>query len=125
MEVNEMRVGNYVSHDDYTAGIFVVESINYNYKHKGYEVNTLGGKNGSWINSNINVIPVRYNDEMLVSNGFEVVVSPGKCGYRKGVITIYCEETYVGDVEVYHAEFVHELQNLYFAIYGEELEWKF
>ena len=124
MDVREIRVGSIVSHEDYTEGIFEVESISYDSELGVYMVNTLGGKNGSWINPIENLIPVCVDGEFLMNNGFEFYETPDRCGYKKGIITICRESAYVGDTAICLVEHVHELQNLYYAIYGEELVWK-
>lgn len=48
MKPTELRIGNYVTHEDYTSGIFQVTEIRK--EEKQYVIFTSGGKNGTWDN---------------------------------------------------------------------------
>lgn len=60
-----------------------------------------------------------YRGEYLAKSGFRLYIDPGeKCYYfRYGDTELYPVEKH--EIEI---KFLHELQNLYFALTGEELE---
>ena len=116
------RIGNYVSHEDYSTDVFVIKSINFYDEHNDYMVDTTGGKNGTWINPIENIKPIKITQEFLEKNKFTIINHPQQIGYKLKDLYIYEHGSFVGEVEVAHVEYVHELQNLYYAIYGEEME---
>lgn len=121
IKANEIRLGNYVVSIE--NNIYQIDEHDFEYTHNGCI-------------SDINPIPI--TEELLVKFGFE---KPSVCGsyvilylndenkpsslqiplFRKDVIQI-CRS----GICAYEAkcEYVHQLQNLYFALTGEELEIK-
>lgn len=132
MKVNELRIGNIVSHEDYSEEIFEVISIE---QHEdSYLINTKGGKNGTWINHIDLIKKVPITKESLLNFGF---------WYNEG-INIYQWGSYLQtgyNIEnsefIYYSldfsrtfittevKYIHELQNLCFDLEKEqELEKK-
>jgi hypothetical protein len=66
-------------------------------------------------------LPIRLTEKKLIELGFE----EGQTGYfHKNGVIVSCEgHVYYGEEEIHIAEcnFVHHLQNLYYALTGEEL----
>ena len=72
--------------------------------------------------------PIPLTEEWLIKFGF---VRVGMLTMRLDKFTCYCEEDYtdnfcLGDIELFDVvpKYVHQLQNLYFALTGEELTIK-
>ena len=125
MEVNELRVGNFITHDDYSMEVFKVMSIEKN--EDMYLVDTEGGKNGSWINGSILIEPVPLSEEILVKLGKEprnrrfiikALSNEIRFDYnfqsRSWFVSLNGKFTII--------ENIHQLQNLYFGLTGKELE---
>jgi len=78
--------------------------------------------------------PIQLTEEWLVKFGFEKIDHIGgysfwstkrKKNSRHSGITIYSSYTTIGNNSmVKHCEHVHQLQNLYFALTGEEVKFK-
>lgn len=103
MKTNDLRIGNLVLNDD--GGVCKLFNI-----HEGY----------------INHKPIPLTEEWLLKFGFEVFEFDHKPNqYRLGnrLIVIRCDGFYEygTNIKVSH---VHSLQNLIFALTGEELEVK-
>jgi hypothetical protein len=120
MKANELRIGNYIGDKD---DIAIVESID----KDGCMVQFINDeKNGFRISQPIKPIPL--TEEWLLRMGFdkfaEHTPSFGHDDiYRKGYIDIHAR------YNQYHfhgilINFVHELQNLYFALTKQELTMK-
>lgn len=133
IDAKELRIGNCVSHSDYTSGVFTVFSIEQMSKG-GYVVDTKGGKNGAWANPIENIEPIQITEEWLLKLGFEYEDQTGWYNYGSDDCYILClpldgytevclgfrnDETQLPDIKT-----VHQLQNLYFALTGEELTIK-
>ena len=152
MEVKELRIGSIVTHDDYSDEYFIVKSIDKT-TEGGYIISTIGGKNGTWINSLELVGPIQITKEWLLKFGFEEKNDcfmeknvPIKSGNTIFTLThnyydinhnyedeIHCslevgEWTHNSEPEsifsIPYIKHVHQLQNLYFALTGEELTIK-
>lgn len=104
MKTNDLRIGNLVLNDD--GGVCKLFNI-----HEGY----------------INHKPIPLTEEWLLKFGFEVYEFDHKANqYRHGnrLLVIRdenCFYDYGADILV---KYVHQLQNLYFTLTGEELEVK-
>jgi hypothetical protein len=131
MKASELRIGNFIykeSEYEFENGINQIISVlqfecvstrplNCHVKH--YNVNT----------SNLKPIPL--TEEWLLKFGFEKTEWDNFNSYRLMIgsndyaIILYsdgnCE---VGDIITCKIEYVHQLQNLYFALTGEELTLK-
>jgi hypothetical protein len=75
------------------------------------------------IESFIWVQPIPLTEDWLLKFGF--VSNPYEDRYEKGTIHIECDKTkgatYLWIENMPHIKYVHQLQNLYFALTGEEL----
>lgn len=128
IEVNELRIGNIVSHSDYTTEYFEVLSIEL--LNGDYIVNTNGGKNGTWTNpiEMINKVPI--TEDFLLLMGFEY--NQYNRLWEIDGVSFYYDLSYFYYTEHsdYHPDdssalltvkYVHQLQNLYFDLMGKEL----
>jgi hypothetical protein len=107
MKANELRIGNFVEIDQYPNDRVVIQIEN------GSNIDECGKLNAS---------PIPLTEEWLLKFGF---ISKGR--YEKGSIHIGCvktkEETYLWIENMPHIKYVHQLQNLYFVLTGEELTY--
>ena len=125
MKKNELRIGNWVLNKRYKSGyVMQIESIG------EFGVNIELGYDGrspiieddcSFNECN----PIPLTEEWLLKFGFEKTDSHGDFEYLIGRYSYFRGSFYIADcdecgesVEVQH---VHQLQNLYFALTGEEL----
>lgn len=124
MESKELRIGNYIS----VYGEFKnVESIGY------YGI----GFNGGFAKYKLpNLEPIPLTEELLLKCGFEdcnsykdyrLYLPPHQEAYlelsiRNGIV---CGFGISEDPMLLDLEYVHQLQNIYFALTGQELEIKF
>lgn len=124
MKANELRIGNYVSHEDYTIESFKVISITL--INDDYEIMTSGGKHGQWVNCIDLIIPIPITEEWLLKFCFEKLIGWDDMIYfnNNGIHIYLCGNgkedwfEYENDIVI---KSVHQLQNLYFALTGEEL----
>ena len=97
MKANELRIGNWV----------------YSPNHKeNYKVIRLE------LDSEINAEPIPLTEEWLIRLGFKIFC---KDFYLNGIIIHTRKRGYVLRKSVPIIQYVHQLQNLYFALTGEEL----
>lgn len=122
MKANELRIGNCVMDQDESKEIFQVESI-----EKGEdESDGMYFINGRW-DDDIDPIPI--TEEWLLKFGFE---EDDLHWFNYGKFSIRIENkrcvSAIKDSEVWNQydmpKYVHQLQNLYFALTGNELEIK-
>ena len=120
MEANELRLGNWVKVEfDYE----VVKAIN--------EITlwcALGGKGEGCMQLHSDVSPIFLDEEWLIKFGFKYRTDTGFNGWYSNIIL--GESIRIFEVEnkwyKYSSahiviKYVHQLQNLYFALTGEEL----
>jgi hypothetical protein len=124
MKAEELRLGNLVSNMNprHNDSILTIESIGDN-----HEVNVFYRK---YLLSELEPIPL--NEEWLIKFGFEFHINANCQNFyyaKDAFICIRADEDfewfryYNGDF--YHElKYVHQLQNLYFALTGEELTLK-
>jgi len=124
MKANELRLGNYVNVPNTEQCPFRIDAFEYcskkfikvaqEVKLNGFEVHPL-----TWYGEFLQPIPL--TEEWLLKFGFEKTSSNF---YKKNSIDIQSENDYfLGLVGMKH-QYVHQLQNFYFAFYGEELTLK-
>ena len=109
MEANELRIGNYV----YTGGLVV----------KSYSPDGLHNLMRNIEEGTDKIKPIPLNQEWLFKFGFEMYEFDNKANqfrfkerlivYRDGFLYDYGTSVKL--------QYVHQLQNLYFALTGEEL----
>ena len=132
MKIAELRIGNLVTHDDYTSESFIVEDIRKEALH-GYVIHTKGGKNSHWTNAISLIKGIPLTEERLEEFGFFPGFDRNKgywvddnFHYKKG--TLYKPGIKSGTrlmIPSKKLEYVHQLQNLYFTARGKELKkWK-
>jgi hypothetical protein len=134
MKASELRIGNYVNVPIKEQCPFRIDAFEYcsekfikvaqEVKLNGFEVHPL-----TWYGGDLQPIPL--TEEWLLKFGFEKTEWDNFNSYRLMIgnnnyaIVLYsdgnCE---VGDIITCKIEYIHLLQNLYFALTGEELTIK-
>jgi hypothetical protein len=120
MEKNELKIGSYVYFPNYLEP-HQVKEIYYSDHY-----NELCVYDGHLVEPISKIKPIPITEEWLLKFGFE------KSGifnqlYRLNDVTLYCSEkeifmyTGVNDLNI---KYIHQLQNLYFALTGNELKIK-
>lgn len=117
MKANELRIGNWVTELLVNNNSFVDTPI---------QLHTVGEYVISAVNNN-KVKPIKLTEEWLIKFGFE---SNGIAFLKNGYIIWIQENKYVFALyEAYsnnelftEIKYVHQIQNLYFALTGNELE---
>jgi len=105
MKVNEMRIGNWYDENGST---------------KQVNPNTI---EAVWVAERIWCKPIPLTEEWLLKFGFQkdsLNIYRKYLNIHRGVSYFEC---YLGGITV-EVQFIHQLQNLYFALKGEELEIK-
>lgn len=140
MEKTELRIGNYLY---YEATTHVVSGILGNRVYSWwvkngkavieYETKDVGGAQvkNPYIDNAIRYEPIPLTEEWLLKFGCYTSNWDDNTSFRLSVnehyvLTINLEfETYeIGDLDILPIKYVHQLQNLYFALTGEELTIK-
>jgi hypothetical protein len=112
MKANELRIGNYILLQGVTkpTQVWIIDTTEQSTRTKAS--------------------PIPLTEEWLLKFGF--VKKKGEIGYSKGKLLIYLGDTtmsgengrtYFNSWAILYKspEYVHQLQNLYFALTGEEL----
>ena len=120
MKASELRIGNLVNARK-TNHTWDQTCLITGLTHKGIYVKY---DNGHIIP--INIEPILLTEEWLLSMGF--ISNPYQDRYENVVIHVECNKTR-GVTELWidkmpHIKYLHELQNLYFALTGKELEYE-
>ena len=126
MKANELRIGNYVLDDE--KNTVMIEQISGDNIHLFTQVSRRTEKGNRLIYSS-NIFPIPLTEEILLKCGFEknneyqYLFCQNKFGYSLNEKTIALEEykNIFLRVRTVPVEFLHQLQNLYFALAGEEL----
>ncbi len=133
MKANELRVGNYVQTDNSTPphyiDIITVDSI--------LDLGKYGGKinnnhdSWDWDLENIHPIPLTEEwllkfgfEKLLIGDGNEYLIDVNGLGWSINIKSKYVGFDYLENTEIAKCLYVHQLQNLYFALTGEELQLK-
>lgn len=122
MKANELRTGNWVTDSEHLKGDFQVKSIREEHIFQG----------DWWINLDI-IRPIELTEELLLKFGFEPHVGAYLNNvFKKVPFSFTCLkdtgwnlmiESFLGGYSLKsQIQYVHQLQNLYFALTGEELE---
>jgi len=126
MKANELRIGNLLLWDDQPERILKVSEIGFN-KYKDRFVSFENG-DGCLLDSDSGLIPIQLTEEWLVRFGFEKDRN-GYALHDKMSLSIHvskelgfvpCWSDLVLSIK-YNLQYVHQLQNLYFALTGQEL----
>jgi hypothetical protein len=107
---NELKIGNFVEIDQY-PDYKIINQI-----EEGIDIDQCVKLNAS---------PIPITEEWLLKLGF--TSNPYQDRYEKGQLHIECDKT-KGEICLWiesmpHIKHVHQLQNLYFALTGEELTY--
>lgn len=118
MKATELRIGNYLYYKN-TNDLAIVELIH----KKHFDCRDEYGS----FSPNGNYEPIPLTEEWLLKLGFDkkfskdkfTIIPNGKLDYEKG-------RTYFNAWTIleHQPEYVHQLQNLYFALTGEELSYE-
>lgn len=112
MDTNELRIGNYVS--THNESLVIVDAINKTHIHSNKGVFVKGV-----------ISPIPLTEEWLLKFGFFEDYRIGKNNFVKnGVIMWKYSDSFCDDRYGVTTKHVHQLQNLYFALTGEELKNK-
>ncbi|MDV3461784.1 hypothetical protein CMV04_12265 [Elizabethkingia anophelis] len=109
MEVKELRIGNYVNHNGFApVTIDAVDIIHCQQHSEAYK-------------------PIELTEEWLLKLGFRKSESLSNCtkatnGYKFDFAG--GEVLYLDSIRLEHIKYIHQLQNLHFALGGEELTIK-
>lgn len=117
MFTDELRIGNWVQHIGYPLKVTGIKGSDVWVDGNGVELEY-------YIYDGINPIPI--TEEWLIKIG--ATSNPYEDRYEIGEIFIECNKTR-GFTELWvdgrpHIKHVHQLQNLYFALTGDELDIK-
>lgn len=123
MKANELRIGNWIEWDDDSHEQFQVENITF------HEFEESGDEKIYFVNGGLfdDMLPIPLTTEWLTKFGFE----KNNGIWSKQSLQVYQQlplrlfwynEDFV--VELKSILYVHQLQNLYFALTGEELTIK-
>jgi hypothetical protein len=106
MKANELRIGNWVRLRQHDAFIQIEQ-----YQLCESEL--------------INLQPIPITEEWLLEFGF--ISNPYDDRYEKGSIHVECDirkgQTYLWIENMPHIKYIHQIQNLHFALEGEELTY--
>lgn len=121
MKPNELRIGNKVMQDKEICDVVSISGIKYSFNQQDVDLYYYGNnKLEKHVVSSLKPIPL--TEEWFLKFGF----NEGYSGYYHiGYFIISVKgQVYFGETEAYIAKihFVHQLQNLYFALTGEELQ---
>jgi len=145
VSVNEIRIGNFFSfeRDDLfmyehskVKSIFVDGKYTFG-KHAGEDIYMIGmvTKDGYEQNEHIiDIEPIELNKDILQKSGFtedkedDQIMDIGKLGYLYFSLVTFMFTFYKSNADVTlhvaiaHVKYLHQLQNLYFSLVGEELK---
>jgi len=129
MEANELRIGNLVFDDH--SGRMIVSAINpydgmYNHESGVYLCKNNNLPSGYYFLKDIR--PIELTEDWLIMFGFENIGSVYKIGELNALnnrdleLVLCTEDNIISYNDYLHPIlYVHQLQNLYFAITGKEL----
>lgn len=132
MNANELRVGNWVSYFDTVCRIISIKANHLNYvpNSEHYYINAVGVNAAQFYNHIEAFRPIYLTNEIMEAAGFK----KGKYSWNMGLVDGYLSHDLVptgkllinDDYDEYCFDFpcqyLHQLQNLVFALTGTELE---
>ena len=120
LKINELRIGNYVSHFSFEHQVESIHSKNKlsdKYRHIYFEDKTY--------DFFMTIKPIELNKEWLIKFGFKVFEFDNEklnqYKYKNRIISII-NGNFVDRSSFVVIKYVHQLQNLYFTLNGEELK---
>jgi hypothetical protein len=116
MKANELRIGNLIKFSE-DGTIFTVGSI----EEKGFTVQN--DEETTWIEAE-EFEPIPITEEWLLKLGFERD-NQGNWKLKSGYhwIELYFYHVYINGQQVVLIDYVHQLQNIWFALTGKELTY--
>ena len=119
LKENDLRIGNFIKviSSTKTFDSFITQA-------KGYDIVRIEEKSFTYWNYE----PVILTEEWLLKFGFEKTIGSNESNFTNGVYNLFANS--LGEVNFYFfkegdwyqkIDYVHQLQNLYFALTGSEL----
>ncbi len=132
LKAKELRLGNYVKritlspdNDDKEEDVLVVNSSTIKILENNEVNGNYGGMLSNYQGYGVYAQPIPLTKELLLKFGFKPLDNKnwylGKIKVWSGATGIYHQFTTTDDIDDVLLKYVHQLQNLYFAIIGEEL----
>lgn len=131
MEAKELRIGNLIHvyrkpEDDYVS-VYSIKSIFYNDDENKYYVEL---DDGFYVNIDKGIIPIKLTDYWLTKCGFKkhgdfYILENNTFFQLRIYISLKHNKSRIGvneEYEIKHLEYLHQLQNLFFALTGELLK---
>jgi len=126
MKANELRIGNFINYEQTTHVILTVsttEADEYAYSRWIEE------KGAEFYFHTLDIInPIHLTEEWLIKFGFEKVGSNYQKAWlllhgniKTGTMDFLLNEPITGKYKATVLQYVHQLQNIYFCLTGEEL----
>lgn len=126
MTQTELRIGNFVSAKTTSESFNVVSEIGDGGSGRGWYVRLENVNHGVWLehNGKFLIEGIELTEEWLLNLGFEKSYFNNIPYFERGVLTI---DGCFFDIELMDSSklkinYVHQLQNLYFALVGSELQ---
>ena len=117
MKANELRIGNYISRPDLGTGNQITEQI---LELLSKRAVTTGPCRVIVLYEDLKPIPL--TEEWLLKMGYDLITESHYA--LSGHLIWKCNDLFMCDKNGIILKHVHQLQNLYFALTGEELEIK-
>lgn len=118
MRVEDLRIGNIIT-DEHGFQMHVV-GIGKNWVTADFE-----GNEGDVWEFDFKYSfpkPIEITEEILLKCGFEKEILEPKHYYIEGMRIWKCNDMFLCDKNGIHIKYLHQLQNLYWCLCGEELE---
>jgi hypothetical protein len=115
MTPRELRIGNDVYYNDKVISISVIGLEEYEYLGDTHSKSTLDRRDYQ---------PIPITEQWLLDFGFERIGNKYRLIRGFHWLTVNCYSIYIFDEQITLIDYVHQLQNLYFALTGTELELK-
>ncbi|NML70045.1 hypothetical protein HHL23_09550 [Chryseobacterium sp. RP-3-3] len=142
MEANELRIGNYIqlhrNPTDKFMSVHSIKSIFFYNKESGYYYSKLD--DDFEVNLDSDVEPVKLTEDWLLKFGFDQMKESTTYEWKDGDYRSVQVDLKSNEAEIYlcgydsvmssqcfpvdHIQYVHEFQNLFFALKGKELTLK-
>lgn len=128
IQAREIRIGNIIQFDDTSEDIVRVEYVFQSDEMWFIQWTWISGK-GSFKSGNSileDFEPIPLSPEILEKAGFEIPVNTSSYAYRMGKWAVFLWPTGAisvefKNIEICELQHLHQLQNLYFSLTGEEL----
>lgn len=119
LKENDLRIGNFIKviSSNKTFDSYITQA-------KGYDIVRIEEKSFTYWNYE----PVILTEEWLLKFGFEKIIGSNESNFTNGVYNLFANS--LGELNFYFfkegdwyqkIDYVHQLQNLYFALTGSEL----